>query len=143
LRLKIVIGALDSLIAVSAIGGGLAILLRLDKFPLSWLANTPFNDYVVPALILTLVVGGGSLVAVVAIFLKQETSIFVSMIAGIIMVAWISAEIGLINAPKPSFIEVIYLGLGIAVLALSSYARLTSFEVEQRKKIENSVSQTQ
>ena len=49
-------GALDALVALSAIGEGIATLACLDKFPLVWLKETPFNNYTVPALVLAIFV---------------------------------------------------------------------------------------
>ena len=59
---------LEAVVALSAIGGGIAMLLGADKFPVEWLRNTPFNDYTVPALMLAIVVGGSSLIAAVTVF---------------------------------------------------------------------------
>jgi hypothetical protein len=89
------VGVLEAFIALSAIGGGIAMLLGADKFPVEWLRNTPFSDYTIPALVLAIVVGGSSLVAAV--------------------------EVVTINAPKPSWIEGVYFGLGLAVLGLATY----------------------
>src|SRR5438552_3341820 len=67
---RIVIGVPEAFIALSTIGGGIALLagtyqdgVLLEaggraQFPLEWLQNTPFSDYSIPALILTIGVGG-------------------------------------------------------------------------------------
>jgi len=121
--------------AASAIGGGLAILSGLDKFPQSWLSHTPFSDYTIPALVLLFIVGGSSLVATLAIFLKKSPSQLESVIAGSVMICWIALEVDMINAPKPSFTEVLYFVLGAIVLGLSEYSRLRAPVVEESSKI--------
>jgi len=67
---RIVIGVPAAFNALSAIGGGIALLAGTSKdgvlieaggqarFPLEWLQDTPFSDYTIPALILTIGVGG-------------------------------------------------------------------------------------
>jgi hypothetical protein len=45
------IGVLEAFIALSAIGGGIAMLVGADKSPVEWLRNTPFSDYTIPALL--------------------------------------------------------------------------------------------
>ena len=56
----------EAVIALSAIGGGIALLLGTYKdgvlieaggrgqFPLEWLQQTPFSNYTIPALILAI-----------------------------------------------------------------------------------------
>jgi hypothetical protein len=64
-RVRIAIGVLAAFIALTAIGGGIAMLAGADQFPRDWLRDTPFSDYTLPALVLAIVVGGSSLVAAV------------------------------------------------------------------------------
>jgi hypothetical protein len=57
--IRITIGLLTGFIALTAIGGGIALLIGIEgeRFPLEWLQGTPFTDYTIPALLLALVVG--------------------------------------------------------------------------------------
>lgn len=112
---------LEAVVALSAIGGGIAMLLGADKFPVEWLRNTPFNDYTVPALMLAIVVGGSSLIAAVTVFTGREVGVPASIVAGLIMVGWIVVEVVTINAPKVSWIEGVYLVVGLAVFGLATY----------------------
>ena len=63
---------LDTFNAISAIGGGIAMLVGADKFPVEWLRNTPFSDYTIPAFVLAIVVGGSSLIAAVTVFTARS-----------------------------------------------------------------------
>jgi hypothetical protein len=92
---RIAIGVLEGLIALSALWGGIALLLGTSQdgvlieaggraqFPLAWLHNTPFSDYTLPALMLAIVVGGSSLIAAGTIFTGREGGILVSLVAGL------------------------------------------------------------
>lgn len=67
--LRTVIGVLTGFIALTAIGGGIALLTgaEANRIPIEWLEGTPFKDYTIPALLLAIAVGGSSLVACVTI----------------------------------------------------------------------------
>ena len=112
---------LDAFNALSAIGGGIAMLVGADKFPVEWLRNTPFSDYTIPAFVLAIVVGGSSLIAAVTVFTAREVSMLASMVAGLVMAGWVVLEVVTINAPKPSWIEGVYFSLGLAVFGLATY----------------------
>ena len=115
------IGALAAFVALSAIGGGVAMLVGVDKFPAEWLRNTPFTDYTIPALLLAIVVGGSSLTAAVTVFTGREVGVLASMAAGLVMTGWIVVEVVMINAPKPSWIEGVYFAFGLALFGLATY----------------------
>jgi len=66
--LPLTIGIVTAFIALTAIGGGVAILVGLDKFPLEWLHITPFKNYTIPAFILVIGRGGSSLAATILYF---------------------------------------------------------------------------
>ncbi len=83
--------------ALTAIGGGIAMLLGLDKFPPQWLEGTPFKTYRIPALILVCVVGGSSAVAFVAILLRSPLASTFTVAAGAIMMGWISGEVQILK----------------------------------------------
>jgi hypothetical protein len=92
---RIAIAVLAAFIALSAIGGGIALLLGTyqhgvlveagtgAQFPIEWLRNTPFSDYTIPALVLAIVVGGSSLIAAVTVFTGREAGVLASMAAGL------------------------------------------------------------
>jgi hypothetical protein len=60
---RIVVSVLTGFIALTAIGGGGALLVGVEqqRFPLDWLRGTPFKDYTIPAILLAVVVGGSAL----------------------------------------------------------------------------------
>jgi hypothetical protein len=85
---RIAIGVPEALIALSAIGGDIIMPLGTyqdgvlreagggGQFPLEWLQHTPFSDYTIPALILTIGVGGSSLIAAVLVFTSNQAYIY-------------------------------------------------------------------
>jgi len=129
---RIAIGVPTAFNALSAIGGGIALLAGTYKdgvlieaggraqFPLEWLQNTPFSDYTIPALILTIGVGGSSLIAAVLVFTGREEGVLASVVAGLIMVGFIVGEVVMLKQGI-SWIEGLYSGLGLLISGLAAY----------------------
>ncbi|MGF1488353.1 MAG: hypothetical protein ACFBSE_14805 [Prochloraceae cyanobacterium] len=111
---RIGIVTIAGFIALTAIGGGIAMLIGVDKFPLEWLEGTPFKDYTIPALILAIAVGGSSLLAAITVVTHRKNSPFATILAGIIMSGYITVEVLILkqNPPGPTIIEDVYFILG-------------------------------
>ena len=127
--LRLIIGLLTAFIALTAIGGGMAMLTGIDRFPLEWLEGTPFSNYTIPALVLAIVVGGSSLLAAVTLFMKHKNAVFASMAAGLIMAGYIVVEVMILNQipPGPTLIEGVYFGLGLLTFGLAAYFWLAEY----------------
>jgi hypothetical protein len=124
---RLAICVLGAFIALTAIWGGIAILTGVDQFPLEWLRNTPFTNFTIPAFVLAIVVGGSSLIAAVTVFTGREVGVLMSMAAGLVMAGWIVVEVVTINAPKPTWIEGLYFGLGLVVFGLAAYLWMAEY----------------
>ncbi len=128
---RIAIGVPEAFIALSAIGGGTVLLLGTykdgvlieaggrAKFPLEWLQHTPFSDYTIPALILTIGVGGSSLIASVLVFTDREEGVLASIVAGLITSGFIIGEVVILKQGV-SWIEGLYFGLGLTISGLAT-----------------------
>jgi hypothetical protein len=128
---RLAIGVPEAFNALSAIGGGTVLLFGTYKdgvlieaggraeFPLEWLHNTPFSDYTIPALILTIGVGGSSLIGTVLVFTGRDKGILVSAVAGLVMVGFIVGEVKLLRQ-RISWIESLYFGLGLLIAGLTT-----------------------
>lgn len=128
--MRLVIGGLEIVNGLSALGGGLALLLGTYKdgvlieaggqarFPLQWLQDTPFSDYTVPALILT-GVGGNSLIGAALVFTGRDEGLPVSFVAGLALSGFIVGEVILLKQPI-SQVEVLYFGLGMLIAGLAA-----------------------
>lgn len=123
--LRIAIGVMAGFIALTAVGGGAAMLVgaEANRFPLEWLQGTPFKDYTIPALLLAIAVGGSSLSTCVLVFTKHKLSPLVSMAAGLLMVGYIIVEVLILKQvpPGPTPIEYLYFALGSALFVLAAY----------------------
>jgi hypothetical protein len=135
---RLAIGVPAAFNALSAIGGGIALLLGTYKdgvlieaggnaqFPLEWLQHTPFSDYSIPALILTIGVGGSSLIAAALLFTGRDEGMLASVVAGLIMAGFIVGEVVMLKQGI-SLIEGLYFGLGLLISGLASYLWVAEF----------------
>jgi hypothetical protein len=129
---RIAIGVSEGFIALSAIGGGIALLAGTYKdgvlveaggraqFPLEWLRQTPFSDYTIPALILAIGVGGSSLIAAALAFTGREEGVLASIAAGLITAGFIVGEVVMLKQGI-SWIEGLYFGLALLISGLAAY----------------------
>ena len=118
--LRIPILIIATFIALTTMGGGIAMLTGVDQFPLEWLEGTPFRDYTIPALILIVVVGGSSLLALWAVGTGQKFGALAAIAAGVIMTGHIVVEVSILaqDPPSPTRIEVAYALLGFFLFGL-------------------------
>jgi hypothetical protein len=118
--IRIAITLLAGFVALTAIGGGVAILTGVDPFPLAWLEGTPFRSYTVPALLLAVVVGGSALLAAVAALGKGPNAAVLATAAGLLLAGYITVEILILKQtpPGPTWIEMVYFAVGLALAAL-------------------------
>ena len=114
---RVAVIVLTIFIALTAIGGGIAMLMGIEDFPLVWLAGTPFPDYTIPALLLAIVVGGSSLVAASMTLARTQHSAFAACGAGVMMMGYIIVEVLTLKQVPigPTMIEIFYFLLGLLV----------------------------
>lgn len=118
--LRITIGLLAGFVTLSAVGGGVAMLTGADSFPLDWLEGTTFPSYTLPAHVLAIIVGGTSLIALVAILRDHPLSGSFAVIAGFILMGFITIEVIILEQqpPGPTPTEVFYFVIGAILFLL-------------------------
>lgn len=122
---RILLMITTAFLAITAVGGGIAILTGVDQFPSEWLADSIFSGYTFPAFILIFAVGGSSLLAFISLWRKMAHSKWFVMSAGMIMMGQITAEIIILQQqpPGPTFIEIFYFALGLIVFLTAFFFR--------------------
>ncbi|WEO78052.1 hypothetical protein BJQ94_03160 [Cryobacterium sp. SO2] len=100
---------------VSAVGGALGLVFANGMgMPLSWLAGTPFDSFVIPGLVLLLIVGGTQGLAVLLQHRRHPWFPAAAGVAGFGMVIWIYVEVALL--PVYSILHTIYFTTGVLQL---------------------------
>src|SRR5260370_34742622 len=124
--IRIALVVIEACIGLGAIGGGIALLIGAfgQWLPVAWLRGTPFNDYTIPGLILTIVVGGGMLLAAATQFIQREWAVCLSAAMGLIRIGWEIGEVAIIDryeqavGPSTGVQPVFFLALGLVVFGL-------------------------
>ncbi|HUZ01346.1 MAG TPA: hypothetical protein VMU89_13430 [Thermomicrobiaceae bacterium] len=126
---RIALLALEVFGAVSAIGGGIALLVGTIDLPAEWLVGSPFGSYTGPALVLALATGGSQLVALAAELRHEPWATLASGFAGCVMMGWIVGELILVGS-EPGIMRNLQLTMfltglleaGLASLQLRAHA---------------------
>lgn len=121
---RVALAVIAAFVAVTAVGGGLALLagLEVERYPLGTLAGTPFATYTIPAVLLTVVVGGSAALALTSCLRARSYRAGRVLAAGTILMGWIVGEVVILRPPTWSWIELLYFTLG-AVLVLGALLR--------------------
>jgi hypothetical protein len=119
--MKLLLFILVSFIALTAFFSGLLMISNPDgsilNLPLSLLKGTPFKDFKIPGILLTVVVGGTNLLAVFYNMQRHPNRYNWAMAGGIMICGWIIVQMILIHAVN--WLQIIYLAAGIFILLLS------------------------
>jgi hypothetical protein len=101
---------------VGAVGGGIALMRGNIGLPLRLIDGTPFDDYTIPAWILTVVVGGTSLGAAWLVWRRSQWASVASIVAGGALLGWIVTEFVMI--PEAWAPQLLYFLIALAILCL-------------------------
>jgi hypothetical protein len=108
---------LEILIGVGALAGGSYGLSGARGVPRAWLQGSPFKTYFAPGLFLLVVVGGSMLTAAGLLLGSVSAARLVSLEAGIVLVAWIVAQVSVIGYRY--WMQPVFGVLGLVVVVLS------------------------
>jgi hypothetical protein len=108
-------------IATTAIPSGAMLALSTDgsafHLSVSRLEGTPFTSYLIPGLVLSLVVGGSALVAMIAIIIRHQKARALALFAGVMQGGWIVVQVLLLGIV--SNLQFLYIGIAIVIILLA------------------------
>jgi hypothetical protein len=114
---------LEVLLSIGALGGGLVLMLaprgEIMPLPLSALAGSPFDTYLVPGLILFGVLGLGPLVAARLAWLRHPLAPTAAFVVGIGLLIWVAVEVAIIGYSNEPPLQTIYGILGVAIVLVA------------------------
>jgi hypothetical protein len=112
--------ALEMLLSIGALGGGLVLMIaprgEIMPLPLSALAGSPFDTYFVPGLILFGVLGLGPLVAARLAWLGHPLAPAAAFVVGAGLLIWVAAEVAIIGYSNEPPLQAIYGIFGVAIV---------------------------
>ena len=111
--------------AVSAVGGGIALIVGGLDVPTTLLRHTPFESFVVPGIFLAVIIGGSATIGATTLLTHRRRALVTSAAVGAVMVGWIAGETVLVEGF--SWLQGLYLLTGtIAILASIHLSRATA-----------------
>jgi hypothetical protein len=114
---------LEILLSIGALGGGLVLMVaprgEIMPLPLSALAGSPFDTYLVPGLILFGVLGFGPLVAARLAWLRHPLAPTAVFVVGVGLLIWVAAEVAIIGYSNEPPLQAIYGILGGAIILVA------------------------
>ena len=114
--------AVEALVAAAAVYGGVGLMWDNAIGMLNeWLVGTPFTSWVLPGLLLLLVVAAPMAVAAALELRRSAWAGVASVTAGAAQVAWIGAQLAIMQ--RYFFLQPVMIACGLAVLLLALAAR--------------------
>ncbi len=111
---------LHLLVGIGAIGGGLAAVLNPQAplgMPLELLQSSPFDNYLIPGLILLVIIGLGNLFSAYTFRLKSGYQGYISSVFSWALVIFIVVQCLMLNAIH--YLHVIYFFIGLVEAGLA------------------------
>ena len=116
---------LNGFLAVTAIGGGVALMGDWGTPPVALLAGSPFGSYLIPGAALTFLVGGSGAAAFLAVWRRSPAAWQLNLGSGIGIITFEIVELLTIGSPAGPgrVMQVLYLLIGVALIALALLER--------------------
>lgn len=113
----------EILLSACALGGGLVLVIaprgEIMPLPLSALAGSPFDTYLVPGLILFGVLGLGPLIAARLAWLRHPLAPTAAFVVGAGLLVWVAVEVAIIGYSNEPPLQAIYGILGVAIVLIA------------------------
>ena len=115
---------LEILLSIGALAGGLVLMIaprgEIMPLPLSALAGSPFDTYLIPGLILFGVVGLGPFVAARLAWLRHPLAPAAAFVVGAGLLIWVAVEVAIIGYSNEPPLQVVYASLGVAIVFIAA-----------------------
>ena len=113
-----ILTVLTIFLSLSTILGGIALLTNLIPMPVALLQGSPFKDYTLPGLSLSILAGGSALFAAILLIRKSRFALLFSTTAGIVIMFFEFVEVLVIGSPAgvARTLQILYFGVGTAIV---------------------------
>jgi hypothetical protein len=120
-QIAVALAVLQVATAVSAFAGGLSLAIAPDGDIMGMstdiLEGSPFNDFLVPGLVLLFGVGGSMLLGGIAVWRSWRWGYAMAFAAGAVMVGWITVQVFIIN--EVNILHYVYWTAGTVTMLLA------------------------
>lgn len=120
--MKTLLTVLISFTVITSLLSGFAILMHINgggpiQLDINLLKNTPFSTFLIPGLVLTFIVGGANLLALIHIINKDSNKYNYAIFAGVMLLGWICIQISLIQ--NYSWLQLLYFIIAIFTILIA------------------------
>jgi hypothetical protein len=123
--------ALELLVAAAAVYGGVGLVRdNAIGMPAGWLDGSPFTSWVLPGALLLAVVAVPMVAAAVLELLRAPAAAVASVLAGAVQIAWIAAQLAIMQ--RYDVLQPVTIGVGLAVLLLALWPRRRQLRAGER-----------
>jgi hypothetical protein len=112
--------ALEVVIAVSAVYGGIGLMVNGLGMPGDWLEATPFDSWTLPGVFLLAAVAVPMSVAAVGELTRWRLAYPASVLAGLVLIGWIVVQVGVLR--RYFFLQPVLGVAGALVVGLAWWA---------------------
>ena len=112
--------AIEVLVAVNAIFGGIGLVRNGMGMPDEWLERTPFSSWLWPGIFLLLVIAVPMSAAAALEIARSQRAYLASMVAAAGQIGWIIVQIAVIQ--RFFFLQPVLLGAGLLIGALALWS---------------------
>jgi hypothetical protein len=112
--------ALHAFVGIGAVVGGLAAIINPQAplgMPVEQLINSPFNNYLIPGIILFTIIGLGNILSAFMFHFKSRFQGYISSVFSWALVIFIIVQCIMLNTVH--FLHIIYLIIGLVEAGLS------------------------
>ena len=116
---------LAGVLGLSAVPGGITLLVGFYAPPVDQLRGSVFADFTVPGLALLLLVGGSAVLATVLLVRRSTFGPLAATLAGAIVMAFEFVEVLAIGSPPgpARVMQLLYFGIGLGLVGVSLVAQ--------------------
>ncbi len=138
--LRHTLGVLLGITALNALAGGYYALSGAKGVPTEWLNGSPFEDYLIPGLVLFVLVGGAFLLAAIAVFVGLRIARLATFSAVLIVFIWLSVQVAIIGyvswmQPTTAIVGIVILLLAVVLPRPGSRMQMKSeITIDRAKK---------
>ena len=92
-----------------------------EGVPPEWLEGSPFNNYLIPGIILFVVVGGCCLFAAIAVIARKKIARKATFLAVAVVFIWLAVQLSIIG--YVSWMQPVTAGVSLVILVLALIMR--------------------
>ena len=115
---------LAGVLGLSAVPGGITLLVGFYAPPVEQLKGSVFADFTIPGLALLLFVGGSAVLATVLLVRRSRFGLLSAALAGVIVMSFEFVEVLAIGSPAgpARVMQLLYFGIGLGLVVISLVA---------------------